>query len=355
MIRRRRRTREIPFSFDSFLDVVANVVGIIIRLILVVWVGARSYTTVQTLLTQRPAVKGTNEVETPLPADPMEQELDRHRLALAQAQARLLEQLSHLQDARRRNEKAQSEWAPLTAQGERLANEQAMLDRQAAASGQVAGTAALSLAQLRERERRVQDQLRELERLPPLKHVVHYRTPVSQPVNNEEYMFECRAGRVSFVDTAAMLAEIRRGLQDKAQLLRTRWKVSDESGPAGAFRLRYTVERERNLVDALDLGAPEATATFRYGLTEWVVEPIASVRGEALTAALAPGSDFRRVVDYLDPRQAVATFWVYPDSFALFRGLREYLYTKELIVAGRPLPEGMPITCSRQGSLSRGQ
>ena len=43
MIRRRRRQREIPFSFDSFLDVVANVCGIIIRLILVVWVGARSY------------------------------------------------------------------------------------------------------------------------------------------------------------------------------------------------------------------------------------------------------------------------------------------------------------------------
>ena len=40
MLRRRRRSREIPFSFDSFLDVVANVVGIIIRLILVVWVGA---------------------------------------------------------------------------------------------------------------------------------------------------------------------------------------------------------------------------------------------------------------------------------------------------------------------------
>ena len=44
MIRRRRPTREIPFSFDSFLDVVANVVGIILRLILVTWVGARAYT-----------------------------------------------------------------------------------------------------------------------------------------------------------------------------------------------------------------------------------------------------------------------------------------------------------------------
>src|SRR4051812_11631321 len=43
MIRRRRPQRRIEFSFDSFLDVVANVVGIILRLILVAWVGARSY------------------------------------------------------------------------------------------------------------------------------------------------------------------------------------------------------------------------------------------------------------------------------------------------------------------------
>ena len=43
MIRRQRRVRELAFSFDSFLDVATNVVGITIRLILVVWVGARSY------------------------------------------------------------------------------------------------------------------------------------------------------------------------------------------------------------------------------------------------------------------------------------------------------------------------
>ena len=43
MRRRRRPDKEIHFSFDSFLDVVANVVGIIIKLILVAWVGARTY------------------------------------------------------------------------------------------------------------------------------------------------------------------------------------------------------------------------------------------------------------------------------------------------------------------------
>ncbi|MEY4394009.1 MAG: hypothetical protein RL595_1258, partial [Planctomycetota bacterium] len=47
MRRRRKPSREIHFSFDSFLDVVANVVGIIIRLILVAWVGARTYQGIQ--------------------------------------------------------------------------------------------------------------------------------------------------------------------------------------------------------------------------------------------------------------------------------------------------------------------
>src|ERR1700730_9917221 len=100
MIRRRRRVREIPFSFDSFLDVVANVVGIIIRLILVVWVSARSYSSLQTA--QKSAVA---RPEPPPPAaelhDPLEQELARHRELLAQAQAKLLEQLRQLQLAQK--------------------------------------------------------------------------------------------------------------------------------------------------------------------------------------------------------------------------------------------------------------
>src|SRR6059058_3937770 len=97
MYRRQRRQREIPFSFDSFLDVVANVVGIIIRLILVVWVSARSYSTIKPMIapTHRPAV--TAPGETPLPRDPLEDELARSRAELEQMQARLLDQLRDLQ------------------------------------------------------------------------------------------------------------------------------------------------------------------------------------------------------------------------------------------------------------------
>jgi hypothetical protein len=74
-----------------------------------------------------------------------------------------------------------------------------------------------------------------------------------------------------------------------------------------------------------------------------------------MDAALAEGSEFRQVIDGIDPQQTVVTIWVHADSFALYRRLRDYLYDRDVIVAGRPLPEGHPIASSRQGTVSRGQ
>src|SRR5262249_5897900 len=144
-------------------------------------------------------------------------------------------------------------------------------------------------------------------------------------------------------------------LDDKVVQLRTSWKVDDTTRPIGAFRLRYAIEREKESAEAFGGGAqPRSDSGFRYGLTEWAVEPLAPVRGETLEAALAASSDFRRLVDGLDA-STVITFWVYPDSFQLFRQLRDYLYERGLEVAGRPLPDGAPIAASRHGSASRGQ
>src|SRR5579884_2771705 len=97
MIRRRPRSREIAFSFDSFLDVVANVVGIIIRLILVAWVGARAYTGLRVAAELAkhgdPAQPAMLTSQAP---DPLERELAEHRRQLEEARVRLLEQLQQL-------------------------------------------------------------------------------------------------------------------------------------------------------------------------------------------------------------------------------------------------------------------
>jgi hypothetical protein len=355
MIRRRRRHREIPFSFDSFLDVVANVVGIIIRLILVAWVGARSYSSVQEILKQRHSAPPAAALTASLPADPLELELARHRQQLAEAQARLLEQLRQLGQVKSSHRQAQSQLTSLVHRRQEIDRQRTALDQVLYGRNANQHLQALTLSEIQQRRQRLQDEIQALEKLPPVTHTLHYRTPVSRPVYSEELMFECRGGRIAFIDIGGFLAEIKQGIEDKAKRLQTEWEVSDVTHPIGPFRLRYTVERLRGTMDALTSDSGPAGGSFRYGLSGWQVEAIASGRGETASEALAPRSQFRQIVDVLDPQQTVVTFWIYPDSFALFRQLRDYLYDHDLEVAGRPLPEGVPIMSSRNGTVSRGQ
>src|SRR6516165_4619743 len=122
MIRRRRRGREIAFSFDSFLDVVANVVGIIIKLILVVWAGARTYGSLTALT---PSVRGSGPHEKSAREihDPLQEELARHRQDLAAAQNRLLDQLRQVQQLETQEKEVQSELAGLAARLEKQKEE----------------------------------------------------------------------------------------------------------------------------------------------------------------------------------------------------------------------------------------
>lgn len=353
MIRRRRPTREIHFSFDSFLDVVANVVGIIIRLILVVWVGARSYASLHPTRGDAPPAQAA-VIEAPL-TDPLQDELAQERRDLAEAQARLLEQLRQVQHLQAGQAGFDAQLAALTARRQGLEQELAAFDRAAGERGRAADAVALTAAELRQRVRTLVEQIHEIEKLPPLKKTFRYQTPVSRPVQSEELLFECKAGRVTFIDIGTLLREVRSGIRDRGEQLRSRWQVEDVAGPAGAFRMRYLVERERGLLDAaLDTGKPDS-GDFRYGVTRWLLEPVSPLRGEPVEEALRPGSEFRRIVDALDSQQTVVTFFVYPDSFADYRRVRDYLYERDIVVAGRPLPEGMPIASSRNGSRSRGQ
>jgi hypothetical protein len=355
MIRRRRRTREIPFSFDSFLDVVANVVGIILRLILVTWVGARAYTGLQA--PPPPVVESVEEhVLPPEPEDPLTPELERQRRELADAEKKLLDELRQWEQAHGERAATASDLADLRRRVGAISSERAGLENAKKESGGARDAALLSVAQIRERNQRLLDEIAALRKEPPAKQTLRYRTPISHPLQTEEIHFECKAGRVTLIDVGAMLEEVRRGLRDKAEALRATWELRDLTQPVGAFRLSYVVEREHDVLDALKMGAkPNQGAAFQYGLAAWEVVPIQVERGETEDAALATGSAFRRVVDALDVNQTAVTLWVYPDSFALYRRLRDYLHDRDVTVAGRALPDGVPIGSSRHGTVSRGQ
>lgn len=352
MIRRRRPQRETAFSFDSFLDLVTNIVGIIIRLILVVWVGARSYTGFTDLHPKDD--KKVAEVPA-LPRDPLEEELAKQRAEMADAQKRLLDQLRQLDLSRDEDKKAADELASLDATRRELEAARSDIERTAAAEGKNAKDYVLTLDDIQKRREKISEEIKALEKLPPMQKVLRYRTPVSKPVHSSEWHFECAQGRVSFVDVSTMLEDVRARLHDKGESLKSQWQVRDVTEAVGAFRMHYVIERQRDGLDGMLTLAPEAHASFGYGLSEWIVEPMAPIRGETAAAALAANSEFRHVCDGLSPALATVTFWVYPDSFPIYRQLRDYLADRDIAVAGRPLPEGVPITCSKRGSVSRGQ
>jgi hypothetical protein len=216
--------------------------------------------------------------------------------------------------------------------------------------------AAATLAEMKERARKLLADLEAAKKVPSAKQTLRYRTPVSKPLQTEELFFECREGRVSLIDIGALVEDAQRRMRESRDLLRRQWEVQDDTSQVGAFRLHFVVERERSNLELAAGTPPDERASYRIGLSSWQVVPLDPKRGETVEQALAPGSKFRRVIDAIDSNQTAVTFWVYPDSFAVYRKLRDALHDKDLVVAGRPLPDGYPIGMStRHGSASRGQ
>ena len=74
-----------------------------------------------------------------------------------------------------------------------------------------------------------------------------------------------------------------------------------------------------------------------------------------MRATQNPISEFSRAINRINPARATITLWVYPDSFTLYRRLRNDLVERGFSVAARPLPNGMTIRGSPQGTQSAAQ
>src|SRR5262249_49128277 len=146
--------------------------------------------------------------------------------------------------------------------------DQAALEQSRVQAQTNAERAALDLRALRERMEAMRGALAKLEQSPVHGKTLRYQTPVSETVQTEEFHFECRNGRVTFVDVGAMLGEIKQNLRANAETLRRQWEVRGRTRPSGAFLLEYTIEREKGIIDAVaSPGRPDNDASFRYSLS----------------------------------------------------------------------------------------
>jgi hypothetical protein len=201
---------------------------------------------------------------------------------------------------------------------------------------------------LRAERDRIRTELEALRTLPrPKAASILTKSPVARPSNGDEFHFELRRNRVSFVNLGRLLELARADAQVRIRMTDRMGIISSQVGPVGSFSLSYVLSRAQTSIDELI-----ERQSIRFDLRGWEVVPESESRGETYQATRNPISEYSRAINRLTPSRAVITMWVYPDSFDLFRRLRDELTQRGFSVAARPLPEGMTIRGSPMGSVS---
>jgi hypothetical protein len=372
---RRRAEGDPGVGSDSFLDVIANIVGILI--ILIVLAGVR-VSRAPVAMTPESSVESGASDDRPDVAPPTEEspvlatapppaaprsapalvtepiriepspELLRQFAALEQELSQLAAEISNetepLGSAHVRGQdlaaKLTTAEGTLSAAAGQLQHDQ---QRLSALQRQVDLTRGTLLAR--------QTALAEIERAPPAARPIHHRlTPLSRPVEGQEIHFQLQGGRLAYVPVDDLVELLKTDINRQKDWLARVPRYEGLVGPVGGFSMAYVVERQSlSALDALRVGG-----VVRISVTEWRIVPGPQFPSETAAEALSPGSAFIRRLQMIDLGTAL-TFWVYPDSFSEFRELQELARAEGFTVAARPLPIGTPIAASPQGTRSAGQ
>jgi hypothetical protein len=325
-----------PVNGDSFLDIVASVVSIMI--IMVVMEGVR--------------IKNA-PVTAAIPAAPADVELGKDLVAEQSLRGdvwRMADEIRGIQqEAVVRGTERNLLATTVSAVEHQLNERRQRLDGVKRADFELARNLAESKFQLDQLGRERQ----QAENTPGEPVVVEsYPTPISREVDGPEAHLMIANGRVVFIPLEEILDQLRSQVKRQAFKLADQPELSDTIGPVGGFRLRYTIERH-------DVTPDDPRGTGRGGsyarVEEWKLIPVTDDLGEPVRLALQQGSDFRRTLAKILPGRTTITIWVYPDGFDAFRQIRKELYRLGYSIAARPLPPGTPIGGSPEGSKSAAQ
>ena len=325
---------------DSFLDIVSNIVGILIILVMVTGVRVKNYKPENT------SPEANDEIHA------LEEELtlarktaDDRRLELMGLN-RQIDEIETLAKARDRQRMVLATAAE--AMRRKVQERRESLDSQSQSQfdlGRQLADARAQVTQLESAKSQIESSR------PETIEVKALPTPLAKTVRGKEAHFQLRANRIIWIPLEQLLEEFKQDARSKASQLLSMSEFTEIVGPFGGFRLRYTLERHQLSPEmAMATGAGGQYAQLR----RWTLIPTSSILGEPVEEALGHDSQFVRRVASLSPGTTI-TVWTYDDSFEDFRRIKEYLFTNGFDTAGRPLPDGVPIGGSPEGTRSAAQ
>ena len=326
---------------DAFLDIVANLVGILIILVMIV--GARAKDAMSELPASPPPASTTPRADDSLQtlqSAAAGLETDIHK---TQSQINRQEQ----EIAYRRIERDQL-LTLLTATEKELGTAREDLDaaqQERLKVQQQLSTAARELDKVQQTMRAI-----EIEEKAPIE-LKHLPTPMAKTVFGKEIHLRLKSGRLAHVAINDLVTRMKADGQQQLWKLRNTSRVTEVIGPVEGFRMRYILRRSERTINT-DLGP--VVQQFAE-LAHFELIPIADQLGEPLTDALRGDSQFSALLAAESTPQTTITVWGYRDSFADFRRLKEHLFARGLLTAARPLPDGELISGGPHGNRSSAQ
>lgn len=343
---KRRSTLEL--GHDSFLDIVANLVGILI--ILVVVLGTQSTAVIEQINEQ------VNEEKNPDSAnlfatDKQLATLAQHsmRAAAAQTDSNRFENVVKQYHAKINIRKQERDYLmDLMAEAEAAwETKKQDLDEETTRMAHrhtEVQTAQEELTKLQGERQRLEDQPEAVVA------VEHLPTPMAKTVFGDELHFRLKQNLLSVVPIEKLVGEIRRDFERVASRSRD-GRMDAAVGPIRGYVARYSMDKDREMVSR----SGQVQMATRIQLVGMTVEPLEEPHGQPIRKVLSGSSELDIELAGRDPGSTTITVWVYPDSFAAFRKLKEHLYARGFATAARPLPIGHAISGGPQGTRSNAQ
>ncbi len=321
---------------DAFLDTVANLVGILIILVVIVGTGTRS---AAQMINAEQLQEAEKNLEQPVSSAKMIQN------DLARQEAQLAE---HTLEVAYRSTERDAILEQLLVAKQKIEEEKAGLDQSQQEELE-------EVRKLSEMERRLAELLQQqgddTSKDKPAIVLQHLPTPMAKTVFGKEMHLMVRNGQISVIPWERLVAMLKEEAQRAVSRSTRRDRIVAQLGPVEGFVMDYSLVSKRGLVSN---GSSTAMA-HTIELEKFELEPSVDVIRETLDAALSDNGRLRIELAAYIPHETTVTAWVYPDSFETFRQLKERLFREGFMSAARPIPDGLRIGASPHGSQSTAQ
>jgi hypothetical protein len=334
---------------DSFVDVVCNMVGILI--VLVVILGVRSAGTApEKRVPVTSSLSGNSEGMSKVGQSGVT------RAKIGQSCVDLDEAIVHLDELAMQAALTQARrdelTVVLTAVQTEIADRRSKLDKEGQRQFDVQAEIAAANIKL---HNLTQEQIRLIATSTQVEEVEHVPTALGKTVTGDVMHVRLAHGNLAVVPANKLMDQSMMQSRDYLRdQLHRRDRANVVHGPVDGFFMKFILEKE-DADDAMPGGYPagdaEGTALYQAAL----FAPTSSHIGEPVDQALQADSEFMRVLAANRATAQAVVVWVYPDSYEELRTLKKALWEMNISIVVIPRNHDQLIKMGSRGARPRAQ